>query len=1075
MGFLERWRRGEVGGRGLSPFEPWSKLPDIQAIPAGRGAALSPLPRAAEGQANSRKYSPTLVVGLGPSGEFVLRALAAELALDPAGPQEQPRLVLLTTRPQTIGTGPLAVVSLRQFDLSSAPPAVARAGGQPQSARAPLLDHFLHPTFYDTIASYFSSAQRELRTGAEADQETRVIVVGGLGEPEIGLLGNLMLLLLTTGGERGVSKRVVLLGVDSAAPRLGAAEQAATLRELSRLTFLGPHVMPNKASQPEHASAHALIDYLLLIQNAGGLRGATGPGRDAPPFAQGVGQALTEVAYALLHPSGVRLWEGLQNDLNPTGDARQRTHAAYVYGAAAATLFVPVTELEAYIAARLAQAAVFGELAHAPEGLLARQVTAGGHDAGGPALVRGWLQDGPMAHRLLSGLLEATGPDAFQRPPPVKDALAASVALLPAQMAHGLVALLNDGRPDAFERAGAALAHLTRLLENWVNWCRAAAAPRETDDHRALLYILNDWQTQIAALRRQLGEWRVALGVDGPAGAVAPQAGSPPPLPGRGGPATPPPAGSAAPPPLPGALAPRPLPGATTAALPALPGSAGGAPGWGGASEAARAPALRELLAGRRAEAERDLQDIVGGAVRRPLTAEQVGGGFDGLREADKYYRDTIRPEVEQFLQGASPAFQAVIQRLYWWIKLTRSAPPELLLICLPVEAALPAGAALPPNDTAVFGPRDGERLAGVLLDVAAVQTQKTAENLTAGWMLGRLRAADSRHFLRDRVGRVYLDFDAEQARRQHLDTLGARPYLIGPNDAALDAVAGSVFPTAGANVVTRVTSGEPTRLSALLIQTDIPLNAVRLTQPIQQTYDPTAGLYLYEQERLAAYYEGQLRAGGRQPEFPPDFVVALTDRELVHLFCQGVLAGLIAVRRPADLAGGRPAWTVPYPPDASWAGDGALPWDAAAYPLPPGDTPGASPDDALDAPRTRPELLALAEHQSGREWQSLWEALRAFTLGLPYGESLDAQPIHPFHRDNRPAFLGALRRTIDTLRNQTEGEAAMTRRQTSLRGRIDVWRAAAGNDALAAAFFQVLLLETDRLGVQTFDRPGPA
>ena len=66
-------------------------------------------------------------------------------------------------------------------------------------------------------------------------------------------------------------------------------------------------------------------------------------------------------------------------------------------------------------------------------------------------------------------------------------------------------------------------------------------------------------------------------------------------------------------------------------------------------------------------------------------------------------------------------------------------------------------------------------------LDIAGVQAQKTAENLTAGWMLSRLRTSDSRQFLR-RAESCYLAFDARQAREQHLETLGMRPYLIGPD-----------------------------------------------------------------------------------------------------------------------------------------------------------------------------------------------------------------------------------------------------------------------------------------------------
>lgn len=292
MGFFERWRRGEGGGRGPSLFDPWSGPPTIQGIGAGRGYDLLALLRAAEGQAAPAKFGAALVIGLGPSGEHVLRALGNELALDPAGPQRKVRLVLLTTRP--VPTASLVGVAVRQFDLGRRGPTDNQAAA-PGSARAALLDRFLHPAFYDSIALYLNNVQKELRAAATDDQETRVIVVGSLGEPEIGLLGNLMLLLLTSGGGRGISRRVALLGVDAAAPELSPDEQQAALRELGRLTFRGPHVMPSQASQPNNAATDALIDYLLLMQNAGALRRPSAPGEGPLPFDQTVGQALAEV------------------------------------------------------------------------------------------------------------------------------------------------------------------------------------------------------------------------------------------------------------------------------------------------------------------------------------------------------------------------------------------------------------------------------------------------------------------------------------------------------------------------------------------------------------------------------------------------------------------------------------------------------------------------------------------------------------------------------------------------------------------------------------------------------------
>lgn len=1059
MGFFERWRRGEGGGRGPSLFDPWSGPPIIQGIGAGRGYDLLTLLRAAEGQAAPAKFGAALVIGLGPSGEHVLRALGNELALDPAGPQSKMRLVLLTTRP--VPTSSLVGVAVRQFDLGRRGATDNQAA--PGSARAALLERFLHPAFYDPIESYFNKVQKELRAAATNDQETRVIVVGSLGEPEIGLLGNLMLLLLTSGDERGISGRMALLGVDAAAPELSPDEQQAALRELGRLTFRGPHVMPSQASQPNNAATDALIDYLLLMQNAGALGRPSALGEGPLPFDQTVGQALAEVVYTLLHPAGYRLWEHLQNDLTPTASARQSTHTPYTHTAGMATLFVPVIELQSYIAARLAQAAVFGERGPTPEGLLARRTPAVAYDAEGPVLARAWLLDAPLAHRLISGLLAATGPDSFQQPPPVSADPAAYVPLLPAQVAHALVALFNDGQPDAFARAEAGLGHVQRYLTDWARLCNAANDARANDDLHALAFILKEWKTQIDALQGQIGVWRAALGLDHLAAAAGPSLNAPtgpgltslfdlPPL--TGGPATRAPSPAVGLPPLTGGAP-------FTSSLPPLSGrGAAGRP----TPPATPPPSLRELLQGERDQAESHLQAVVGGGVRRPLTAEPRPVGFDGLSEAEKYYRDTIRPEIDQFLPTASPHFQAISQRLYWWIRLTRSAPPELRLVCLPADVALDRNAALPP-DTATFGPEDGPRLVHTLLDIAGVQAQKTAENLTAGWMLNRLRSPESRAFLR-RAESVYLDFDARQAREQYLETLGTRHYLIGPDTPTLDAVAGAVFPFA-ADGVEQLDGAEPTRLSALLIQKDIPLQAVRLPQPTQQTYGQPTANYLYDQERLAAQYEARLSGGGGRPAnpFPPDFVVALTDAELVRLFCHGVMAGLIGVRATATL-GGEPYWTVPFRPADVRPEAALFPWDGGAPPPPAYRPTEEGEGDEWRGDRAGAgQWLALAAYSTPADWTSLWNAMRAFTLDLPYGRALDADPNHPFHRNNRPAFLAALRAAIIAAHQDPGGNAAMSRRVNSLRDRLAEWRRRNPDNALALAFFNVLEIEMQRPG----------
>ena len=102
---------------------------------------------------------------------------------------------------------------------------------------------------------------------------------------------------------------------------------------------------------------------------------------------------------------------------------------------------------------------------------------------------------------------------------------------------------------------------------------------------------------------------------------------------------------------------------------------------------------------------------------------------------------------------------------------------------------------------------------------------------------------------------------------------------------------------------------------------------------------------------------------------------------------------------------------------------------------------------------------------RQAQEWPGLWDAMRAFTLDLPYGRSLEGDLIHPFHRDNRRAFLAELRAAIVAAHERPSGNEAMGRRVFSLRQRLNEWRRRYPDNALALAFFSVLEIEMQRPG----------
>lgn len=1014
MNLLDKWRRREPGQQMRVTSDNWPPPPTPQPILAGWGGATAPLERSST-VAQSEKYEPAIVIGLGSLGESVLRYLLEDLALDPAGPQQNLRLVLITERP--VPDLPLGSIEARQFDLEAGALRTQSAASRRQSnVRQSLLERFLHPDVLDPVSSYLRISLSALRTMKGSALEPKMIVVGSFAEAEIALLGHLMHLLSlhSRNSGAGAAKRVALLGIGSGNPQLSQEERFAALRELGRLTFPVKHILPSPVSQEQLVSEGALIDFLFLME-----ANTRNTGHESPTDLE-LSQILNETLYQLLHPSGIQLWAHLQNYLNNSAAVRSVTHMPVAYGAGIASLYVPVTEIQTYVAARLASAVIFGEKQYEPEGLIGNRLHPVDYHDTAVEIARNLLLRGRGSHPMLEQLLEIAGPNPFfSKALPHEYYL--YLPLLPSKVAYGLEDLLNDGHPDPLERAIAGIDWLENWLANLTAWCNQTSPPGRYSAHQDWRHVLSAWKDQVNEIRGQLVTWQRALVGKSVATTLS---DNPSPADVHVNPTT-------------GNSSLDPNWRAVLQKSHAKPDNHILSSDNASARATSDQKSLYQILLDERESAEQRLEMIVAGSIRRPLTALLS----DSLDEAKNYYEDTVRPELSQPGLASSRNYSSLRSRLRWWVRISSSGPPRLVLVCVPADDKIDEGARVPPR-AAEFSPDEVARLAETLMDLAAVQTQQTAANLTGPWLQERISSRPSADFLK-RANQTYLNFDPQEARRLYDRALSPKYYLVGR---VPDEYSRQVFPDAATERVNNLPDGEPTKVSAFKLTTDIPVPAIALFANDDRRRRFDAGFYLYEPERLAAQYESNLNLIRRDPyQMPPDFVCALTDSELVGVFFQSLFSGLLAARQSRGLDGQR-HWSI----ELDFAQlENSLEADKQ--------------EDDHDQQGQRWQPLILSEFDHSQGWRSLWIAMRAFTLDKRYHPGLYSKPTSHFHPENFPYFLADLKEKIRQVRRIDNGVLVDQNRQRIEETYLRPWRSANGKDLLGLAFLDVMELELRR------------
>lgn len=1002
---------GRFGQRGQSSdqFANWPPVPVVRQPGLGRVGRLAVLPSQKKAELNPRKYGPTLVFGLGKSGEFVLQQWLDRLTSDPAGFQERIRPILLTHTP--VDEIYSDVVHFRQFDLTSNSRRLPSEFGRNLNLRKQAHELFRESETFEPFWTYVGTVVQELTGGSGRGVDIRVLIVASALEAEAGIIGDVLqtlrILDRKLGSTARFSTKTLLLSLTSPDPTLSEKDLFPVLREIGRFTFTDSMHWMSALPIPGERSGvvrQALLEYVFLLEAA------------KPPAAQinlqqlhfndGVGAALVEALFTLAHPSAKDLWENLKNDLADAGAARTEAHVAFVNALGIVSLYVPVSRIEAYAAARLAYAALFGEQM-VPEGLIPqRRDYTYGDDSG--LDVREQLG---AKHPLYRWVLEATGTTSFRKTPNL-NRYREFIGAFQMAVAERLLDLLNA--PDIsgqIDRARHEMIWLTKRLKEVAVWSEAAREHENSEDHERLQVLITHWGETTSGLLRQLELWQNVLIGDGKIQENSAESTlRPQPTPQTGG--------------LLDLLAGHSTPQVDKQSL--------------HKPEPAKAPTgslLAQLIQVRKS-AEADIVSLNKARIRLPLTANSGSG----LVEVDKYYRDTIRPEMESHEDDEQVRFNRVRERLAWWIDLPKGAEPKIYIVCLGVDKAGNGEDATPPY-SALFTPDKITELRDAVLSVACHQVQDVSSHLTGEWMKSRMGQQPFGKHL-ETANKPFLDFDQGAATDISYHAATPRRYVIGRDKTLTEPLKRAAFPFDQNSGVNDLIDADPRQLTALGLRLNIPIQTIKALANDQQ-YVPQEDLYLYKQEIIATRYESRFSAiRVKQPyPLPPELTMCLVDQRLTTLFCQAVFCQLIMVAQPNPMSNER-FWLLP---DLDKQHD------------------QQEEDDVMQvstiAART---LYSLdAESYQGKEWISLWLSLRFFVLESPHDPDLNSDYSHPLNRSNHKQYVDALLAAARAIRGNPQEFDQM--RTEFERNYLNKWQNELFEDELGRAFLDLLRIELNR------------
>ncbi|MBK6647482.1 MAG: hypothetical protein IPG44_17340 [Anaerolineales bacterium] len=681
---------------------------------------------------------------------------------------------------------------------------------------------------------------------------TQVFFVGSLAEPTIGVLGETLQILRnfphSMGRDNLFSRVVAFLSLQSSVSNpLPAEEIFAVCRELGRFSFAGPHKM-NTAYGDNLVVYSALFDALFILDDP--ILGSTPPDKEE-------GQLLAEAMYTLIHPTSRQIWENVQNDLTDSGQIRHNSHQAVAHGLGIATLYIPAQLVKRYVAARLAYAAIFGELVNHTEGLVCQNMIQPEQPF---STARRFLTSGPYVHPVFRWILDADASSHFDIVPDLDSGF---ITAFQGQLSHSLVRALNE-IPADISHICLSLETLDAHLKQCEVWFKSSKpANMNAPERFAFQYTLTKWQESVLALLKELRTWKQAFFSPEQVGTSA-----------------------------------------STNLLVSDWRSSRTRSGWRndfGEDVTSSAPKdISSILNLYRKDAEKKLAAGFNNHIYRSVVSDPAGS----LHELESYYADTVRPELSRFTSEPSLSFKRVHDRLEWWVRLAPDQVPQLYLVCWSAHGEITSE----PNPRYCFKADQLQGFVDAVFDLAISQTSALEADLTGKWFNQRVRLfADFLYQAKE----AFLSYDQDIALLDN-NIASRRSYLISHDPTLSRELVGRVFPDTPRSEKNELAGGDPTRFTALSLRLNIPFGAVTALENIKREYigKSPEKIHVYIQEQVAAVYERRIWNLERtRTLLSPDFVSLLADPQLVTLFCQALFTGTIA--SSYDESGRQQSWKV--------------------------------------------------------------------------------------------------------------------------------------------------------------------
>ncbi len=956
-------------------IQSWPPLPPYIPLPVAKFQNIKEFDFSGEtNHINPGKYE-GLVIGIGPSGEKVIRNWFDLLEQEECGWQERLRVTTITERPLA---SPLLDTTHRlSFSCNVSPFALFEDENRQVRAiddkplRVELHTVFRRAAIFKQVSACLRNIIRDLQQGV------RVIVLASLAEGEIGILGDVLQILRLIAKEAGdniYSGLTALLTFSSPKPVLEEKEQYAALREIGRFTFSGIHWMEPPPGGSDGVIRSALLDQLYIIDESG--LGSTSADSTQSSFDNGSGQALTEMLYALLQPSFHSVWESdLKTGIGMAADVRKNTHHSFTNSFGITTLEIPLKSIKDYIVERLTYAVLYGERKdHHYDGFLTKALNPS--QESGEALAISWIKEGPMKHPILDWVFEDKASIATRALPEVDFH---NEILFQGQIIHGIISQLNSVAPGRFSATQAALGWLAgrlheqlSVLENVMSRKPTKTTAKDWKD------LLNHWLATVEDLTDQIKKWENIL-FQNPTYVSQADAGLP---------TTP-----------------------TDNLLPWETWKKDPRPTEPKSSVSFPFPNPHEDLERTLTQNIRKSEQVFINAASNSVCRSVMLANGEILSDVCTLYEDIIRPELSHFNMDDSILFQHLRERLGWWAELKPGKQPQLYMICVPVDST---GI---PREVGRYTPENAIEIANLLRRNARVLVRELAPGLN-NWF--QRRVEHMLNFL-DRARLPILEYDQDSPDFDHFTT---QSYIFGP--LWLNNIhSTSIFPHVAEQQIKIVTDKELTRLTALTLHFNIPLDSVSSVRKVKKEYTYQPHLHIYQQEQNATFYEQKIRKISKNwTELPPEIVMALADIKLVRLFFKALFLGLICIYIDNDS-------------------------DTQVWSLKP--IANKEKFDRLQ--------LSLALGKNGLD--TLIQAFNNFVLELPNNPNQQQNPQNHFYVFRRPAFVQTLEDAVENYVQQNKRKTIYKNIPKSFREKVQNQETV---DALTLAFLHMLESEWDEI-----------